>query len=606
MLGRAIAQGVKADLAQSRAVQIVDDATIAEVLRRMERGDGDGPLTRDVARDAAQRAGAKMVVDGSVRPLGAGFLVSLSLVTADSGREVVTYQASVDSPGELIGAVGRLTRKLRARIGESLRDVRASPRLEAVTTPSLAALRKYTEARWALYHDLNQPKFVRLMREAIALDTSFAMAYQALAQELSLRGNPSEAARLIARAYPLRERLPAREQRLIEYGYFRYGPREVRDAARSHAAILAAAADPSDRGQSLNTVGSAFEWTGQFAQAESVTRLAIARDSTNAFPRGNLFHLLMQRGRLAEAESLHADFRRRFPAKHQGSLGRGEIALMLAAHGLTDSAEATLRNELAGTTDPIAVTSLTGNLGTLLGMLGRVREYEATMGRLRVARRANGLTYGDLVGAVNRARYHALTVGDRERARHILDSALARGPTDSVDALDRPNASLATAYAAAGDPASARRHLAGVEQQGLTGRDPVLADQVRAARAYIAIAERRWDDAIREARLARAGNCQLCGYLPLALAYDGRGDVDSAIAVFERTRADLLRYELNRGPVLRRLGELYEAKGDLAKAIDRYERFVALWRRADPELQPQVAEVRARVARLQAREGRTR
>jgi serine/threonine protein kinase len=49
---------------------------------------------------------------------------------------------------------------------------------------------------------------------------------------------------------------------------------------------------------------------------------------------------------------------------------------------------------------------------------------------------------------------------------------------------------------------------------------------------------------------------------------------------------------------LKRSGELYEAKGDRAKAADRYRRFVDLWKDADPELQPGVREVRARLARL--------
>ena len=51
-------------------------------------------------------------------------------------------------------------------------------------------------------------------------------------------------------------------------------------------------------------------------------------------------------------------------------------------------------------------------------------------------------------------------------------------------------------------------------------------------------------------------------------------------------------------PVLRRLGELYEAKGDRANAARYYSRFVELWKDADPELQPQVAEIRSRLARL--------
>ena len=50
-----------------------------------------------------------------------------------------------------------------------------------------------------------------------------------------------------------------------------------------------------------------------------------------------------------------------------------------------------------------------------------------------------------------------------------------------------------------------------------------------------------------------------------------------------------------------RLGELWEGKGDRAKAASYYARFVDLWKDADPELQPRIADVRRRLARLKAR-----
>ena len=37
--------------------------------------------------------------------------------------------------------------------------------------------------------------------------------------------------------------------------------------------------------------------------------------------------------------------------------------------------------------------------------------------------------------------------------------------------------------------------------------------------------------------------------------------------------------------------------------MEHYERFVELWAEADPELQPQVTEVRSRLERLRARVG---
>jgi DNA-binding SARP family transcriptional activator len=54
--------------------------------------------------------------------------------------------------------------------------------------------------------------------------------------------------------------------------------------------------------------------------------------------------------------------------------------------------------------------------------------------------------------------------------------------------------------------------------------------------------------------------------------------------------------------ILQRLGALYEAKGDRAKAVRYYERFTELWRTADPELQPRVTEARKRIESLQSAE----
>lgn len=58
--------------------------------------------------------------------------------------------------------------------------------------------------------------------------------------------------------------------------------------------------------------------------------------------------------------------------------------------------------------------------------------------------------------------------------------------------------------------------------------------------------------------------------------------------------------------VYERLGQLLEAKGDLAAASDAYEKFIALWKDADPELQPRVADARARLRRLRDREASRR
>jgi hypothetical protein len=54
-----------------------------------------------------------------------------------------------------------------------------------------------------------------------------------------------------------------------------------------------------------------------------------------------------------------------------------------------------------------------------------------------------------------------------------------------------------------------------------------------------------------------------------------------------------------RVPAIReRLGQLYESMGKTDKAVENYRAFIELWKNADPELQPRVADARKRLARL--------
>jgi len=46
--------------------------------------------------------------------------------------------------------------------------------------------------------------------------------------------------------------------------------------------------------------------------------------------------------------------------------------------------------------------------------------------------------------------------------------------------------------------------------------------------------------------------------------------------------------------------EIYERRGDRAKAAQHYASFIALWKDCDPELRPVVAEAERRLGRLRA------
>jgi tetratricopeptide (TPR) repeat protein len=183
-------------------------------------------------------------------------------------------------------------------------------------------------------------------------------------------------------------------------------------------------------------------------------------------------------------------------------------------------------------------------------------------------------------------------------------AALARHPLDSIPSLNRPLTWLALIHARAGKIEQARQLLRRFETDVPAGMRRGMWWR-RFGYAAVAEAEGRQQDALNEYRLlyAEGGACNLCGLYEIAAAHAALGQTDSAIVYYERAisvpaMARLWTEGYTLAPSLKRLGELYEGKGDRAKAAEYYNRFVDLWKDAEADLQPAVREVRQRLARL--------
>ena len=599
-LGDVVSEAVRTNLAQSRAVNVVSTNAVVGALQRMER-----PATTRVdlalAREMAQREGIKAVVAGSVASAGTGFIITARLVTAQSGDELAVFRESAANAGEIIPTVDRLTRQLRGRIGESLKSVHDAPALSQVTTSSLDALRAFAAGLRANDVEGDFAKAVPLFEEAIAKDSGFAAAYVQLAYSLgNARVQPARRDSLFDRAYLLRSRLPETERYSVEGAYLqRRGDRRAAMAAYERAVAI-----DSFNVDALNSLALLSLQTRRYPSADQLFRRAIVLEPDNGVIMSNLAGTLISEGRPDAVDSLLRTMRERkipFPTARR-------TAHLLYNREQYDSAEKVLRGITRGANVTDAIDAM-DYLRNLVAVRGRLRESDSITAELRARNAARGETPTPLGGAIRTAFADALVREQPHQAVAVLDSAMRTVPVASAMPPDRL-LELGSIYAIAGAPDRARTLL---KQADAALRDSTTRRQLGSRRTYaegeIALAERRTAEAIRLFRQADVEadglpqTCRFCLPVFLGRAYDQADQADSTIANLEHyldTPAPF-RVQMDQwmmAPAHKRLGELYEARGDARRATAHYAAFVELWKRADPDLQPKVAQVRMRLAAL--------
>ncbi|HTR21006.1 MAG TPA: protein kinase [Gemmatimonadales bacterium] len=600
-LGPSLTEAFRVDLSQSRSVRLLDPTAIGDALQRMQR-----PATTTVdlplAREIAQREGVKGIVTGQIDPVGKSYVLSASVVSAADGRTLAAVRQNAADDAALIGAIDKLSRALRERIGESLASIRANEPLAHVTTGSLDALRSYSQALTAVDRDGDYERGIVLLRDATSTDSGFAMAWRKLSVYLANIGAPLEQrVAATSRAYAYRDRLPDLERYLVTAQYYfdvEYDPARIEAAYRS-----ALEQDPTND-IALNNLALALNNQRRWAEAESLGVRAASLLMGDPEAATAVTSLVAQ-GRFAEGSAIVE----RLAAAGPGHLpaARRLRALIAAARfdyraaaeqsRLLQTESARLSNRQLGALLQSAAAEAQGKLGE-----AALRDQD-----FMAMAEQRGIPSAYLGGAAALAWIEVRYRNRPAEALRILETALVKHPLGSMAALDRPYAQLAEIYAAAGRTDRAKQLLgdfATTVPEGIRRENPIPYAVIGA----IAMTEGRLPDAViaYRARYDRdTRGCVSCGWFELAQAYDrmGGSHSDSALAWYEQVVATpgiarLFGDAYRLAPTYKRLGELYEAKGDRVKAKDYYSRFVDLWKDADAELQPQVQDVKRRLARL--------
>ncbi len=595
-LGPSLTEAFRVDLSQSPTVRLLDASTIGDALQRMQRAGGTR-LPVALARELAEREGIKGVVSGQIDPVGKGYVLSASLLNAADGHVLTAVRETAPGDAELLGAIDRLSKKLRERVGESLVSIRANAPLEQVTTGSLVALRKYSDAL-RLDEDDQSEAAIPLLQEAVALDTGFAMAYRKLAVILGNLGG-HEAAQIAAatRAFSHRDRLPELEGNLTAGYYHQF---VEYDPTRSAAAYRAALAVNPDNLVALNNLSVTLQQSRKWAEAESLAVRA-GRIGRGASFFENALVAQIAQGHFEDGARTLANYAAKAPASPALLDMRARLAITQRDYAAGGRLVGELRAAQRTSPGWQARTGLL--LARLSRLTGKVAESERYLRENMAGSEASG-ALGSYVAAAAELALLQLDFRSPDSAMSILGAALERHPLADMPASDRPYPVLILTYARLGKPEVARRLTREYESSVPAGQR--RGDDLRLfAAGALAEAEGRIADAASAYREwhEQSGACIACGLFDLARLADRAGQADSALGLYDRAInahafRQLLLDPFQLPPALKRSGELYEAKGDRTRAAERYRRFVDLWKDADPELQPGVREVRLRLARL--------
>jgi len=605
-LGLTVTEALRADLSQSTVFRVFPRLATIEALRLMQRPTS-ARVDFDAARTIASREGIKAVLDGDIVSLGGRYILTTRLMSAN-GEQLATFSEEAASDNDLIPAIGRLGKQVRAKAGDPLKQVREAGALDRVTTHSLEALRKYSQANIVFDQTFDYTQAIPLLREAVTIDSTFAMAWRRLGSYYNNTFRFADARAASIEAFKYADRLSEVERQLTYAGYYTYGL-EV-DEEKSYAAYEAVLARDSLNTVALNNAANTLAKRGDDEKALQYYRRALNQPGGSAIQFSNAIPTAIRLGRFEVADSLGREFVRRFP---NNPVALRAPAQMAAARGEIERAEQLLKEieprVAASRTGMIQQRNVTGNLAMARGRVREALRLKADASERIAQTGAAALAHLNI--GLDSVMAAAVVREDMPGARALFERALRRAPIDSVPYLDRDYSNYLLVAALVLDTARAREFHA--ENRKVWADVGNLLDRP----TWEAL-----DDATLATVLGRSADAiasiDRAGRLPTDrkdivevrrfIVFDRAQQVDSAIASGERYLAMPSPYRAQvdayfRAGILQRLGEMYEAKGNVDKALTHYNAFVELWKDADPELQPRVRDVRARVERIQRRRG---
>jgi tetratricopeptide (TPR) repeat protein len=566
-LGGVVTEALRVDLALTNAITLVEPSAVREHLELMGRAP-DERVVGEVADEIAARGGYTAIIEGEVGSAGSGYIFTATLRGATDGETLATFRRTSSDESGVIEAIDGLSQDIRERAGESLRSIRASEPLQAVTTSSLEALRLYTEAE-VVRDQGDEIRASALIEEAIRLDPEFAMAWRFKAVLLQSSGAPRPDVRAAAtRAYELRDRLSERERYYASAMYQNLVTGDTEEETRVYEMVLA---DFPEDQTALNNLSIVYSDRARWEDASALLEQAVGGpgSSFSAYANRPLYYSLG--GEFEKADSALRELEENYRSELWPSWGGSVLGLSSWDVDMVREYGADLENVPDGANWRLVGTRVLGLGSALTGETAAAREI--IRGSSEAAAREERWI-GAAQGWADLALMEEL-VGTGDPTPHLMRLTDA-GYIDQVDPRSRNNEQWIARYAWAGLEDEARRLMSVWEEDA---RD-IQGVAIRRTRAVVdAFSMRGQDPAAAAALLERLRTnerCERCWMWEVGTLYEEAGMLEEALAEREGSIAagQDFYFGLHRLAAYESLGRLHDQLGNTAQAIEHYRVYV--------------------------------
>jgi serine/threonine protein kinase/Flp pilus assembly protein TadD len=583
----ALKQALTIQLNQSPFLNIVSDRKIEETLRLMGQPAAQH-ITPELAREVCIRTGSKATVLGTISNLGGQYVIGLNAIGCGSGDTLASDQREAAGKRDVLKTLGKATKALRGKLGESLATVEEFDVPVEATTPSLEALKAYSMGGTTARRT-GDAEAIPFYKRAIELDPNFALAYQALSISYFNLNQADLAAANATKAYELQDRVSERERYRIATTYYHAVTGELEKAIGEYE--LWSKSYPRDDTPPLN-LGVIYQQLGQYDKAVVETKEALRlKPTTTAY--GNLAFDYIALDRLNDAENV---LREAQAKGFDGLYIRGNLYLLAFRRGDGKGMEQQLAWAAGRAGDEDAMLSGQADTEAYYGRLMRARDY---------SRRASESAVR--AGSKETAALWRATAGLREAefenaaaAKQSTDAALSGESGRDVKLL------AALTLARAGEAAKARRL---VEQLGRTVSTDTMLKLYCLPTIHGAIEISKNNPSQGILDLEAAVPYELGGTLAFPYLYPVwvRGQAYLAAHNGVAAAAEFQKVIDHPGIVINQpigslahlqLGRAYVLSGENVKARASYQSFLTLWKDADPDI-PILIAAKAEYAKLQ-------